>query len=49
MKDFKDYLERQLKNSEFAQEYETLEPEFSRIESLIKTRLDKKPNQAKLA
>jgi len=38
MSDFKNYLEEQLKNDEFREEYEKLEPEFSIIQAVIDAR-----------
>ena len=38
MSDFKKYLEEQLKDDEFREEYEKLEPEFSIIQAVIDAR-----------
>lgn len=38
MSDFKNYLDEQLKNDEFREEYEKLEPEFSIIQAVIDAR-----------
>ena len=38
MSDFKNYLEEQLKNDEFREEYEKLGPEFSIIQAVIDAR-----------
>ena len=38
MPDFKNYLDEQLKNDEFREEYEKLEPEFSIIQAVIDAR-----------
>lgn len=38
MSDFKNYLDEQLKNDEFREEYEKMEPEFSIIQAVIDAR-----------
>lgn len=38
MSDFKNYLDEQLKDDEFREEYEKLEPEFSIIQAVIDAR-----------
>lgn len=38
MSDFKNYLDEQLKNDEFREEYEKIEPEFSIIQAVIDAR-----------
>lgn len=38
MSDFKNYLEKQLKDDQFREEYEKLEPEFSMLQAVIDAR-----------
>ena len=49
MKKFDEYFNEQMKNDEFAAEYNALEPEYEMISALIEARLSKKMTQKELA
>lgn len=46
---FDEFMEKELKNSEFKAAYDALEPEFALASSMIEARLAKKMTQAELA
>lgn len=46
MRLFRDFLEEQLKDPEFAKEYEALEPEMAAIRAEIEAALDEADDQA---
>ncbi|MCD8224869.1 MAG: helix-turn-helix domain-containing protein [Clostridiales bacterium] len=49
MTNFDDYLNEQLKNPEFREEYDALEPEFSIIQSMIDARRETGITQKQLS
>ena len=49
MSDLKNYLNKQLANAEFAEEYERLRPEYEAIRAMIAARLDSNMTQKELA
>ncbi len=49
MSDFRNYLNEQLKNEEFKNEYEKLEPEFSIIQAVIDARKSNNMTQKELS
>lgn len=49
MSDFRDYLNTQLENSEFAAEYEAMRPEYEAIRALIAARIETGMTQRQLA
>ncbi len=49
MSDFRDYLNEQLLNPEFAEEYETQKPEYEAIRAVIAARLEQHMTQKELA
>lgn len=49
MSDFRDYLNEQLLNSEFAEEYEIQKPEYEAIRAVIAARLEQHMTQKELA
>lgn len=49
MSDFQNYLKEQLKDSEFAAEYETQKPEYEAIRAVIAARLAQHMTQKELA
>lgn len=49
MKTFKEALKEQLKNPEFKNEYEALEPEYQVIREMIRAREEKNLTQVELA
>ena len=49
MSDFKNYLDKQLQDKEFKEEWETLEPEFSVMQAMIEARKSAGLTQKQLA
>ena len=49
MSDFRNYLDQQLKDPEFAAEYEAQRPEYEAIRALIAARLESNMTQKELA
>lgn len=49
MSDFRNHLNRQLQNSEFAAEYEQLRPEYEAIRAVIAARIENNITQEDLA
>ncbi len=49
MSDFRNYLKEQLKDSEFAEEYEAQKPEYEAIRAVIAARLEQHMTQKELA
>ncbi len=49
MSDFRDYLNEQLLNPEFAEEYEIQKPEYEAIRAVIAARLEQHMTQKELA
>jgi len=49
MDDFERHLNEMMKNPDFKEEYETLEPEYAMIRQVIQARIDKKMTQEELA
>ncbi len=49
MSDFRNHLNRQLQNSEFAAEYEQLRPEYEAIRAVIAARIENNITQEELA
>jgi transcriptional regulator with XRE-family HTH domain len=49
MSDLKNYLDTQLKNSEFKKEWDNLEPEYDTIQAIIDARKDSNMTQKELA
>lgn len=49
MSEFKEFVNEQLKNSEFKKEYDNLEPEFDVIRAMVDARLSQKLTQKQLA
>lgn len=49
MRDFRNHLNRQLQNSEFAAEYEQLRPEYEAIRAVIAARIENNITQEELA
>lgn len=49
MTNFDLYLEEQLKNPEFLEEYKVLEPEYEIIKQIIKSRIEQNMTQKELA
>ena len=49
MSDFENHLQEQLKNPDFAKEWERLHPEREYIKAIIAVRLEKKLSQKELA
>ena len=49
MSDFRNHLNRQLQNSEFAAEYEQLRPEYEAIRAVIAARIENNITQGELA
>ena len=49
MSELQDYLKEQLKDPEFAAEYEKLRPEYEAIRAIISARLESKMTQKELA
>jgi predicted transcriptional regulator len=49
MKKFDDYLEKQLEDNEFKNEYQRLQPELNVIRALVDARTSKKLTQKELA
>lgn len=49
MSDFRNYLDQQLKDPEFAVEYEAQRPEYEAIRALIAARLESNMTQKELA
>ena len=49
MSDFRDYLNKQLEDPEFAAEYEQLRPEYEAIQAIIAARLECNMTQKELA
>ena len=49
MSDFRNYLDKQLKDPEFAAEYEQLRPEYEAIRAIISARLECNMTQKELA
>ena len=49
MSDFKNYLDKQLQDKEFKEEWETLEPEFSVLQAMIEARKSAGLTQKQLA
>lgn len=47
MSDLKKYLKKQLKNSEFKNEWISLQPEMELIDAIVKARAKKKNNSSK--
>lgn len=49
MSDFRNYLKEQLKDSNFAEEYEAQKPEYEAIRAVIAARLEQHMTQKELA
>lgn len=49
MSDFRNYLKEQLKDSDFAEEYEAQKPEYEAIRAVIAARLEQHMTQKELA
>lgn len=49
MSDFRNYLNEQMKNPEFAAEYEKMRPEYEAIRAVIAARLESNMTQKELA
>ena len=49
MSDFRDYLEKQLQNPEFKEEWENLEPEYNMMQALVEARKECNLTQKELA
>ena len=49
MSDFRNYLEQQMKDSEFAAEYEAMRPEYEAIRAVIAARQESQMTQKELA
>lgn len=49
MSDFRNYLDQQKKNPEFAAEYEAMRPEYEAIRAVIAARLESRMTQKELA
>lgn len=49
MSDFRNYLDQQKKNPEFAEEYEAMRPEYEAIRAVIAARLESRMTQKDLA
>lgn len=49
MSDFRDYLNQQMNDSEFAEEYEAMRPEYDAIRAVIAARLESHMTQKELA
>lgn len=49
MSEFREYLQEQLKNPEFAAEYEAMRPEYEATRAIIAARLEKNMTQQELA
>ena len=49
MSDLKNYLEQQLTDAAFAEEYQKLQPEYEAIRAMISARLDSHMTQRELA
>ena len=49
MSDFRNYLEQQMKDSEFASEYEAMRPEYEAIRAVIAARQESQMTQKDLA
>ncbi len=49
MGDFRNYLDEQRKNPEFAAEYEAMRPEYEAIRAVIAARLESRMTQKELA
>lgn len=49
MSDFRNYLKEQLKDSDFAEEYEVQKPEYEAIRAVIAARLEQHMTQKELA
>lgn len=49
MNDFKKYLSEQMNDPEFADEYETMRPEYEAIRAIIAARLESNMTQKELA
>lgn len=49
MSDFRNHLDRQLQNPEFAAEYEQLRPEYEAIRAVIAARIENNITQEELA
>jgi len=49
MNNFREYLEKQLKDSEFKKEWDVLEPEFNVIQAMVDARKQRNMTQKELA
>ena len=49
MSDFRNYLNEQMKDSEFKKEWDSLEPEFNMIQAMIDARKQRNMTQKELA